>query len=171
MSSWYAGTMAGLFVVQRASEAGEGSARKLGLEDMGGFRAPVGVDRDDPQRLYAGTTRAGVHRSEDGGKTWREINQGITYKDIWSLVQHPTTGVLYAGTSPAGVFRSDDRGETWTACESLWQLPSTREWLGPVAPYIRPLKDLTPTVADPQFVLRAIGEGWRIRSPHSRAPR
>jgi photosystem II stability/assembly factor-like uncharacterized protein len=163
-ASWYAGTTSGLFFIQRGSDAGEGSARKLGLDHAGGFRAPVVVDRDDPERLYAGTMRAGVHRSDDGGETWHEINQGIIYKDIWSLVQHSTTGTLYAGTSPAGVFRSDDRGDTWYACESLWQLPTTRQWHGPIPPYISRMKDLTLSEDDPDLVFGAIEEGWIVRS-------
>jgi photosystem II stability/assembly factor-like uncharacterized protein len=162
--AWYMGTGDGLFLVERSSARGTVTTRLLGLENTGGFRAPIVVDCADPERLYAGTTRAGVFRSDDAGATWREINQGILYKDIWALVQHPATGVLYAGTSPAGVFRSEDRGDTWTACESLWQLPTTREWRGPVPPYISRLKDLTVAADDPRLVIGAIEEGWVIRS-------
>src|SRR5437016_3702775 len=99
--AWYAGTDSGLLLIQR--ENGHASVRSLGLSDTGGFRAPVVVDCANPDRLYAGTQRAGVLRSVDGGQTWSEINKGIVYKDIWSLVQHPRSGSLYAGTSPAGV--------------------------------------------------------------------
>lgn len=162
--AWYAGTHDGLFVVAYGAD-GRASARLLGLDRLGGFRAPVVVDGDNPKRLYAGTTRAGMFRSDDAGRTWREINQGIIYKDIWSLAQHPTTGRLYAGTSPAGVFWSDDRGETWHACESLWQLPSTREWRGPVAPHFSRMKGLTLSEADPDLLFGAIEEGWLVRSP------
>jgi photosystem II stability/assembly factor-like uncharacterized protein len=161
--AWYAGTSDGLFLVERGSND-NASARVLGLPHLGGFRAPVVVDCADPTRLYAGTTRGGMFASDDAGETWHEINQGIVYKDIWSLVQHPTTGTLYAGTSPAGVFRSDDRGETWQACEALWQLPTTRQWCGPVPPYISRLKDLTLSDDDPDLVLGAIEEGWVVRS-------
>jgi photosystem II stability/assembly factor-like uncharacterized protein len=157
------GTSDGLFLVERTAGE-EVSVRGLGLENTGGFRAPVVVDCADPNRLYAGTTRAGLFCSDDAGVTWREINHGILYKNIWALAQQSTTGVLYAGTSPAGVFRSDDRGETWVACESLWQLPSTREWHGPIPPYISRLKDLTVSETDPQLVIGAIEEGWVIRS-------
>jgi photosystem II stability/assembly factor-like uncharacterized protein len=160
--AWYAGTDTGLFLVERAN--GQASTRKLGLEHTGGFRAPVVVDCADPNRLYAGTTRAGLFRSDDSGETWQEINQGITYKDIWSLVQHPSTGTLYAGTSPASVFRSDNRGDSWQACESLWQLPTTKQWHGPVAPYISRLKGLTLNDDDPELILGAIEEGWLVRS-------
>jgi photosystem II stability/assembly factor-like uncharacterized protein len=163
--AWYAGTSDGLFFVERGSEGvGKTSARKLGLANLGGFRAPVVVDCADPRRLYVGTSRAGVYRSEDAGETWQEINRGIVYKDIWSLVQHPATGTLYAGASPAGVFRSDDRGDTWRACESLWQLPTTRHWRGPVPPYVSRMKDLTLSADQPKLVYGAIEEGWLVRS-------
>ena len=161
--AWYMGTSDGLFLLERPT-GGSASVRLLGLQGTGGFRAPIVVDSADPRRLYAGTTRAGLFRSEDGGASWREINRGILYKDIWALVQQQTTGVLYAGTSPAGVFRSEDRGETWTACEALWQLPTTREWCGPIPPYISRLKDLAVSDEDPRLVIGAIEEGWVIRS-------
>jgi photosystem II stability/assembly factor-like uncharacterized protein len=161
--AWYAGTNDGLCVVERGAD-GHASARMLGLQNTGGFRAPVVVDCADPTRVYAGTTRAGMFRSDDAGSTWREINQGIIYKDIWSLVQHPVTGTLYAGTSPAGVFRSDDRGETWQASEALWQLPTTRRWCGPIPPFVSRLKDLALSEGDPDLLFGAIEEGWVVRS-------
>ncbi len=160
--AWYAGTDAGLLLIERHN--GNATATALGLADAGGFRAPVVVDCDNPELLYAGTQRAGVLRSEDGGRTWHASNRGIVYKDIWSLVQHPRTGTLYAGTSPASVFRSDDHGKTWHACEALWQLATTRQWCGPVPPYISRMKDLTVNDDDPDMVLGAIEEGWLVRS-------
>jgi hypothetical protein len=149
--------------VERGAD-GRASARRLGLEDAGGFRAAVVADCADPRRLYAGTTRGGVFRSEDGGATWQPINRGLLYKDVWSLTQHPVSGRLYAGTSPAGVFRSDDGGDTWQACESLWQLPSTRQWHGPVPPHLSRLKDLAVSADEPDVVFGAIEEGWLVRS-------
>lgn len=161
--AWYSGTSDGLYLLERGAD-GRASARRLGLEQVGGFRAAVVVDCADPRRLYVGTTRAGVLRSDDTGETWREINNGILYKDIWSLVQHPRSGRLYAGTSPAGVFRSDDGGDSWQACEALWQLPTTRQWHGPVAPFLSRMKDLTIQHEQPDEVIGAIEEGWVVRS-------
>ena len=163
MASWYAGTASGLFLIERASQ-GKLAARPLDLQDAGGFRAPVVVDCADSRRLFAGTNRAGLFRSEDAGQSWHEINRGLVYKDVWALAQHPVTGTLYAGTSPAGVFRSDDRGEIWQACEALWQLPSTRQWHGPIPPHISRLKDLALSEDEPGVVFGAIEEGWVVRS-------
>jgi photosystem II stability/assembly factor-like uncharacterized protein len=160
--AWYAGTGHGLFSVERNPD-GHFAARLLGFDDAGMFRAPVVVDSQDSKRLYVGTTRAGIFRSDDAGETWREINQGLIYKDVWALIQHAQSGTLYAGTSPAGIFRSDDRGDTWRACESLWQLPSTRQWHGPVPPHFSRLKDLTLDQASAE-VFAAIEGGWLLRS-------
>lgn len=160
--AWYAGTGEGLFDVERDA-AGRMTAQLMGFGDAGTFRAPVVVDCADLSRLYVGTTRAGIYRSDDRGETWQEINHGLLYKDVWALIQHAQSGVLYAGTSPAGVFRSDDRGDSWQACESLWQLPSTRQWHGPIPPHFSRLKDLTLNSASAE-VFGAIEEGWLLRS-------
>lgn len=161
-AAWYAGTAQGLFLVERTTDGA--AARPLSLDGQGGFRAAVLVDCDDSSRLYAGTTRGGMFRSDDGGETWHEINHGILYKDIWSLVQHPRTGTLYVGTSPAGIFRSDDRGDTWVACDALWQLPTTSQWHGPVPPHFSRMKGLALNDGDPNLIFGAIEEGWLVRS-------
>lgn len=69
----YIGTGRGLF---KAEGDGSGfSVASVGLEESGGLRCPVILDKDDPRRMYAGTSRRGVFVSEDGGATWRESQQ------------------------------------------------------------------------------------------------
>src|SRR5487761_1631757 len=103
----YLGTADGLY---RAKADGDSySTELIGFKGGGSFRSPVVIDCDNPDVLYAGTTRVGMHRSRDRGRRWDEINRGIVYKDIWSIVQQPTTGALIVGTSPASAFISDDR--------------------------------------------------------------
>ena len=63
-----------------------------------------------------------MHRSRDGGRSWEEINRGLTYKNVWAIAQHPTTGALFVGTSPADVFVS-------TATAAITG-PSARGWDG-----------------------------------------
>jgi hypothetical protein len=106
----YAGTDDGLFCLSRR----DGSTHEvelLGLRGQGMVAHPVVVDPADPDRLYAGTYRGGVWRSTDGGRSWCERNDGILYKEVWSLAQHPRTGALYAATGPSSVFRSADGGQ------------------------------------------------------------
>src|SRR5262245_17263655 len=92
----YVSTDAGLFQARSNGSAYE--AQSLAFDRYAPMRWPVVVDRDNPRRLYAGTSKSGMFRSDDAGQAWREINQGIIYKEIWSLTQHPRTGELYVGT-------------------------------------------------------------------------
>jgi photosystem II stability/assembly factor-like uncharacterized protein len=158
----FAGTVDGLYLIEE--KGGEFDARLIGFKGMGVMRAPVVQDEDDARRLYAGTTKVGLFLSEDGGESWQERNQGIRYKDVWSIAQHPLTRTLWAGTSPADVFRSDDRGETWQECESLHSLPSTKGWTGPLPPHVSRMKSLALDVNDPAAIYGAIEEGWAVRS-------
>ena len=158
----YIGTVDGLY---RAEKNGHGYATEpLGLQGKGGLRCPVVTDWKDAACLYAATNKAGVFRSRDGGDTWHEINEGITYKEVWSLVQHPQTGELYAGTGPSSVFKSTDGGDTWTDCEQIRTLPETKNWTFPGPPYVSHVKGLALCKDDPSLILGGIEEGWVIRS-------
>ena len=136
----------------------------LALGDHGGLRCPVVVDKDDAKRLYAGTSRDGMFRSEDGGETWHEINAGLTKREVWYVAQHPKTGELWAGVSPSAMFKSADRGDSWKESESLQSLPSIKEWTFPNPPHISHVKHVSLREDDPNYVLGAVEEGWLIRT-------
>ncbi len=64
------------------------------------------------QILYAGTD-IGVYRSQDGGKSWLQTNQGLFDHNILSLLIDPKEpNTIYAWTH-LGVFKSEDEGDTW----------------------------------------------------------
>src|SRR5215510_4863885 len=129
----YVSTDAALF---RARPNGSGyEAQRLPFAHYAPMRWPVLVDCGNLRRLYAGTTKSGMFRSDDGGQSWREINQGIIYKEIWSLVQHPRSGELYVGTGPASVFKSLDRGESWLDSEQFRTMPESIDWTFPPPPH------------------------------------
>src|SRR5688500_15455529 len=111
----YIGTNEGVF---RAMPNGgdDYTTQLLGLEREGMIRARVLVDKDDPRLLFVGANKGGMFRSADGGATWEEINQGITYKETWSLLQNPNTGEILVGTGPVSVFKSTNRGDSWVDC-------------------------------------------------------
>jgi len=156
------GTTDGLYV---GSKNGSGySAEALGFQGAGPMRSNVVVDVDNPDRLYAGTTRAGFFRSDDRGKSWQELNNGLVYKDVWSIAQHPVTRRLFVGTSPAAIFASDDQGESWTQFRKLDFLPTTREWTGPIPPHISRMKSISLHADNPKLIYGAIEEGWAVRS-------
>lgn len=158
----YVGTVNGLY--QAEPEGDSYKARLLGLQGKGAIRSPVVIDCMNPQRLYVGTGLAGMYRSEDGGQTWEEINEGIVYKGVYSLVQHPRTGELYAGTGPSSVFKSTDGGDSWSDCAQLRTLPETKDWTFPSPPHISHVRDLALWRDDPNLVLGAVEDGWVIRS-------
>jgi len=158
----YIGTADGLF--QARSEGNGTKARPLGLQGCGALRCPIVIDRMDPRRLYAATSKRGMLRSEDGGESWREINNGIIYKETWSLVQHQKVGDLYVGTGPSSVLKSTDRGDTWIDCEQLRTLPETKEWTFPNPPHVSHVKGLAISADEPAVIFGAVEEGWLIRS-------
>lgn len=134
-----------------------------GLKGFGTILS-VAIDVHDPNVVYAGTRRGGIFRSDDHGRTWHEKNAGVTYKEAWSIAQHPTTGTLFLGTGPAAIFVSHDRGDHWTFCEQIHALPETIEWTFPHAPHIAHIKGLGVSPSDPNVILGAIEEGYFIRS-------
>ena len=158
----YVSTDKGLF---QARSNGRGyEAQPLAFDRYAPMRWPVVADCDNPRRLYAGTSKGGVFRSDDAGQSWREINDGIIYKEIWSLIQHPRTGELYVGTGPASVFKSLDRGESWVDSEQFRTMPESIDWTFPPPPHIAHVKGLALCASDPQIILGAVEEGWLVRS-------
>lgn len=158
----YVGTADGLYIAEQ--DGASFSARLLGLSGLGLMRAAVVVDKDDPNLLFAGTTRSGMFRSSDGGASWQGISEGIIHKDIWSISQHPRTGRLHVGTSPARVAWSDDQGDHWHGCDQLEMLPSTKGWTGPIPPHVSRMKAIALCEDDPSAIFGAIEEGWSVRS-------
>lgn len=72
-----------------------------------------------PNVLYMGGDVIGVYKSEDGGKNFRMVNDGLANYEVYSIAvdrKNPTH--LYAATV-GGLCKSTDEGGTWTL------LPST----------------------------------------------
>jgi photosystem II stability/assembly factor-like uncharacterized protein len=156
------GTTGGAFKVDLTGS--EPAVQHLGLDQAGGLRCPVVVDCSNPRMLFAGTASMGVMRSDDGGESWRPMNNGLGKPEVWWLEQHPATGELWAGTSPAAMFTSDDRGEHWRECEQVQALPRVPEWTFPNPPHIPHVKHISLREDDPLDILAAVEEGWLIRS-------
>ncbi len=98
----------------------------------------MAVDPNDPNRVFAAvlgrpygpSTRRGIYRSTDGGKTWKKVlyidentggddveidpsNPNVVYATLWAVRQGPWEyGNEYQG-SEGGIYKSTDGGETW----------------------------------------------------------
>ncbi|MCB2106431.1 MAG: hypothetical protein KDE14_01965 [Rhodobacteraceae bacterium] len=87
-----------------------------------------------------------LHRTQDGGKTWTELDppaypkadggesdeSAPANKGIWALEwadpQNPNA--VWCGTAPGGLFYSDDLGATWTLNRGLWDFEERKKWVG-----------------------------------------
>ncbi len=85
------------------------------------------VDPERPERIYAGISVAGLFRSDDAGKTWTPINEGVfrfsewgkeihhagVHRCVHSAVLDPHDSRVIYQQNHVGVYRSDDAGDSW----------------------------------------------------------
>ncbi len=148
MAQLLVSTRKGLFVLQPSASRWEVTAHHFAGE-------PVTQTLCDPRTgawyaaLRLGHFGVKLHRSDDQGKSWRELpapafpakpTTGLWADDptpwsvelLWALAAGSADqpGRLWAGCMPAGVFRSDDAGESWQLCESFWLDEKRKQWVG-----------------------------------------
>ena len=149
-TSIWIGTRKGLFVARKKSSGWE-------ITDAAFLGVPVSMLLVEPgsdlvfAALDHGHFGVKLHRSENGGRDWQEIQapaypekpEGVTDLDplrhseipwdtklIWSLERGSGDAELWCGTMPGGLFRSRDCGDSWQLVESLWNDPLRKEWFG-----------------------------------------
>jgi len=105
----YAATLSGLYKTTDAAQAWTRVGELLADQMI----IAMVLDRTRQGVIYI-TGRDGVHRSEDGGATWKLINSGLTTTNVRAIAQSATDPkVFYAGTNGSGLYRSKNAGETW----------------------------------------------------------
>ena len=128
---WSPGGERGLYM---SEDGGETWTRTLGDDDWVGVTDVV-IDSRDPNRLYAATWQrhrnvaaymgggpgSGLHRSEDGGRTWEALKKGIPGSNLGKIglaTSYHNPDHVYAAIEldrkSGGIFMSRDRGESWT---------------------------------------------------------
>ena len=85
-----------------------------------------------PGRVWCGTHRGGVFRSDDAGASWQAV--GLGDQRITAIAASPSARIVWAGTEPSDVWRSDDDGRTWHRTRELAELPSSSTWAFPPRP-------------------------------------
>ena len=77
----------------------------------------IAVDPGNVSEMYASIEVGGLFRSLDGGKSWRNIIDGLYidegFVDIHSVAISPTRPGQVTIATRFGTFRSDDRGDHW----------------------------------------------------------
>jgi photosystem II stability/assembly factor-like uncharacterized protein len=127
---WRSGGDRGLY---RTTDGGATWERILHVSDDTGVNE-VHLDPRDPDVIYVSTYQrrrrvwtlldggpeSGIHKSTDGGRTWRELKRGLPSVDKGKIgldIAPADPDVIYAvieaQDGQSGFFRSTDRGETW----------------------------------------------------------
>jgi photosystem II stability/assembly factor-like uncharacterized protein len=84
----------------------------------------VQLDPGDALRMYVGISAAGTFRTDDGGETWKALNDNVEqdmlpdpYPEVGQCVHklliHPARPERLWQQNHCGVYRSDDRGDSW----------------------------------------------------------
>ncbi|ANM32147.1 glycosyl hydrolase [Acidobacteria bacterium Mor1] len=127
---WSPGGDRGLY---KTVDGGKNWEKILGGGDYTGVNE-VRMDPRDPEVLYAtthqryrnvaalinGGPETAIHKSTDGGKSWRELTHGLPKEDMGKIglaISPMKPDVIYAtievGHRKGGFFRSTDGGEHW----------------------------------------------------------
>jgi photosystem II stability/assembly factor-like uncharacterized protein len=89
------------------------------------FRVPgqdaycFAVDPKNAKTVYAGGRGSMLHfaRSEDGGKTWRQVGRGLPTVSLSGLVIDPAQPSTIYAWGGDKAFKSQDRGDNWVQLE------------------------------------------------------
>lgn len=134
-------------------------------------------DSSDFGLLYAGSVnnpqsgsargRGALARSDDGGRSWRDITPGaIREEDVWSVATPPDSpGEVFIGTSHARILRSIDRGHTFLECAAFLKIPGRERWGFPPPPHIPHVRSIAFDRSNPLVIYIGVEEGGVYRSP------
>ncbi len=128
---WTSGGERGLY---KTTDGGESWQQVLKPADEWTGVTSLLIDSRNPEKLYAATWSrqrtvaayvgtgpgAGIHTSDDGGNTWRELKTGLPAGNMGKIgmaISPINPDVLYAtietDNRKGGFYRSENRGESW----------------------------------------------------------
>ncbi|HWF59998.1 MAG TPA: hypothetical protein VN666_06785 [Nitrospira sp.] len=72
----------------------------------------------NPNIIYVATNDY-IYKSRDGGRTWANLSQGMSYSRVIAMAIDPVyPATVYAGTKGDAVYKSHDGGQRWTSMRS-----------------------------------------------------
>jgi photosystem II stability/assembly factor-like uncharacterized protein len=109
----YSGTTEGLF-----TSADNGRHWKR-ITSSGVTVNAVQVNPENGDEILIGTEYKGILSSRDGGRTWKESNQGFIHRQISWLRSYPEPTGLFAGlgSGSGGLFSYNTMTKAWTSSE------------------------------------------------------
>jgi photosystem II stability/assembly factor-like uncharacterized protein len=140
----------------------------------------------DPSRLYASQSSGWfgqlIQRSDDGGETWRAMNNEFAYEGatgthqwydgtphpwefarVWHLEPSASDpDLVYAGVEDAALFRSSDGGESWSELAGLRTHNTGKSWQPGAGGMC--LHTILLDQADPERIFVAISAAGAFRS-------
>jgi len=129
-SAWGSGGDRGLY---KTTDKGKTWSKILSISENTGINNII-CDPNNPDILYAtseqrrrhvytkigGGPESGIHKSEDGGKTWTKLKKGLPTEHMGGIgitISPQNSNVVYAiieaANDAGGFYRSADRGESW----------------------------------------------------------
>ena len=143
---------------------------ELGPSNWGGRTRAFLIDKDDPDKLYAGCVSGGLWSSDDAGMTWYHITTFDECITVASICQ-TTNGDLYVGTGEGmyenygeatgglpgnGIYKSTDGGQ------SFFHLDSTSVLINDIDTTWAHVNRLAAHPTDPNTVYAATERGvWK----------
>lgn len=135
----YAGSMMGKFYVSQ--DGGKTWSVRGSVPAGAMWIHRIALHPQDPSVIFAGSRGHGIFKSVDGGRSWTEIDNGITHKMIKALVIDPTNPQLVYAGAPGMLATSSDGGGTWTPVKlELPRYAVVVSWLS----YTKKSNDSTP---------------------------
>ena len=127
--------------------------------------AKVAASVSSPECAYFVAYEAGVHRTDDGGKTWKQLSSYPT-DHAHSVAVHPNNpDIVYVGSEPATVYRTSDGGSTWEECAAFREVPGAEEWSFHWEGRHAHVRDLHLSPENPEVIYAGIEVGGILRSP------
>jgi len=78
------------------------------------YGAELVIDSKNTSVLYLAISHVGIFRSDDYGKNWKQLENGLETNLIYTVaVDTRETSTVYVGTGGEGVYKSIDNGEHW----------------------------------------------------------
>jgi photosystem II stability/assembly factor-like uncharacterized protein len=108
--------------IYRSTDAGANWTRMNRLDDRPSYYSAIYVDPTNDERLYS--LARWFYKSEDGGKTWRQMPTEPTYDvglkgDYHAMWIDPTDSRHFYLAGDGGLYQSWDRGETYNRINNL----------------------------------------------------